>query len=1338
MNQELIDRIKDAVNIVDVVGEFVTLRKRGVNHVGICPFHDDHNASFSVSSAKQVCKCFACGKGGDVFQFLQEHENMTFFEALQWCGRKVGIEVEDKESTPEEQRKRKHKESLWVITEAATTFYQEQLSKAEFYLHGRGYSANDPILKTYRIGYAPNGNVLHQQLVSRGYDSGLLHEANLTATGKFGTDYDIFRERIIFPFLDNQGRPIGYTGRAIVAKEGIAKYSNTNDTELFHKGSTLWGLYQARQSIGRLGFVYLVEGQFDVISLAAAGVTNAVASSGTALTEQQIKLILKFTDKVVLVYDGDEAGQKAAKKTTRLMLRYGFSVSGIRMPHGKDPDEVARERKEDTAVYLKNCTRNIITYFCDVAGITSSTDAVLKEDFLKEMCEIIACSQSETLAFGYLETLSNRLDIPKHLLLDTFKQFRKQQPAIEQVEMKPGLYGVDALPDDASKGSIHFTDDFQEFTDGYGADPVLYIHDRLSMQDIQEIRRTCTMIDVDYVQMTVRKDGMESPLMAAMADCYRNGITNISVFVSGDDQAEDDEPDTTESEDNYINKEYQDETWTFINAYIYRYHRFIRRYNPYDATPYIQRCAELIACADDSVRIVNFSKYQAWLGLTKTQLNEILKPYLAKRKSRMAINAQRDDDDIYYDPDTLPDYVENEPKYNQMYQQCKFYPKLNHDGVPVCYIFKNGNDKGHTMVADFFMEPLLHIQSDLDEDNKRVVKINRRYYKQPIFLEVQSKAFLKKSTIEERLIMLEAVNFTDGEEKHWTKIREWMSRNFVTCKEVKIYGNQQVDGASRKEDNLFFAYANGIFHQVDGEWRFDPVNELGVVTHNKKNYYLPAFSTIYAGSDNQEKYEQISKLFYKEISPAQQCSFSRWADLMDRVYKMNDNGKWAILFAVMCAFRSNIHCIDRLFTAPFFMGPMSSGKTQIAISIRSLFMSPKVPIFNLNIGTDAAMTTLMSTFRDVPIVLDEYNNKDISDYKFQSLKSIVYDGEGRQKRKGTATKEIENDKVYAPVIICGQETPQRDDNALMSRIIVCEVPKPAKQRTQEEVDLFTELKDIEEAGLSNVLCEILKLRSLVMDKFRVLKLDCYKELKARMASTGEVDRLMKTVSLFLATCRMLQDYTGLQLPFTYDEFFEIAFRKISFQIELISKTDKLATFFKAMDVMIDTKAILEGRDYDIVEQSKVTVKTPGGERSEVQLEPGTKVLFLRLGAVYTQYARSSFNKEESTQSTIEQNLRSNPSYIGLVNSRRFKWNVTVEVPRGGIQDAELPDDPSGSVTVTHDTTMIKKVEQQTANSSCIAINYDTFRQIYDIDLQRRTEQPGTNLKGESDKQDLPF
>ena len=238
-------------------------------------------------------------------------------------------------------------------------------------------------------------------------------------------------------------------------------------------------------------------------------------------------------------------------------------------------------------------------------------------------------------------------------------------------------------------------------------------------------------------------------------------------------------------------------------------------------------------------------------------------------------------------------------------------------------------------------------------------------------------------------------------------------------------------------------------------------------------------------------------------------------------------------------FRSNIHCIDRLFTAPFFMGPMSSGKTQIAISIRSLFISPNIPIFNLNTGTDAAMSTVMGTFKDVPVVLDEYNNKDISDTKFQALKGIVYDGDGKQKRRGTSGREIENDKVFAPVIICGQETPQRDDNALMSRVIVCEVPKP-RNRTSEEVRIFEELKNIEDpnkVGLSNVLLQILKLRPMFMDHFRQLKQEAYNELKQDVINSGEMDRLMKTASLFLGTVKLIEQYSNLQLPFSYADFF---------------------------------------------------------------------------------------------------------------------------------------------------------------------------------------------------------
>lgn len=1333
INPEQIQQVKEATNIVEVISSFLSLQRKGSGFIGTCPFHSDKHPSMRVNPSTQTYKCFVCGAGGDVFEFLQQHEQMTFVEAVRWCAQKAGIQIEVSEQTLEEIQKAQRMDAMRIAIEASAVFFQSHLPQVKPYLEGRGYILSDTVLSTFRVGYAPESNIASKQLIVKGYSPELLTEVNVLVKGKYGL-YDVFQDRIMFPFLDMQGRVLGFSGRYITPKANTGKYVNTAETPLFTKGKNVFGLYQAKKEIIKFGNAYLVEGQFDVLSMHLVGVCNTIAGSGTALTEEQIKQIHRFTPKVTLVYDADEAGINASLKNCEAMLCQGMNVNCVLLADGKDPDNLAQELKDETAVWLRNHTLDFVTYFCNIFKPENIDDPIEKEGKLSMLCNLISCVDIETLRYSYARSLADRFFMDPALVSKKIEDIVRNLPPApkESAEMKPGIYGLDILQETMHEGcSVHITDDFSEFLEKYGDTPQLYIHQKLSIQDIQELRRTCQLLDIDSGDIYVSKNGEESPLMQAMAMCFRNGLQNIAVTVTGDDQPEDH---GAEEDDGYCLPERTDTTWTFINFYIFRYNKFFTNYRPYDNTPYIQRCAELISYADDSVRIVNFSQYTKWLDLTKAQLQEILKPYLAKRKSRMAINAQRsDEDDEYYDPDTLPDYVENEPMYKKMYNECRFYPKLNKDGIPVCYIFRNNDNKGHTLVGDFFMEPLLHIQSDDDEQNKRVLKINRRYYKNPLYIEVNSKALLKKSTIEERLIMLEAVNFTDGEEKHWTKIKEWMSRNFVTCTEVKTYGNQQIDGASRKEDNMFFAFANGIYHQEQGKFQFSPVNELGVVTHNKKNYYLPAFSNIYAGSDKQDKYELISQLFYKDIAPEKQCSFEQWTSLMDRVYKINDNGKWAILFAIMCAFRSNIHCIDRLFTAPFFMGPMSSGKTQIAISIRSLFISPKIPIFNLNIGTDAAMSTLMGTFRDVPVVLDEYNNKDISDIKFQALKGIVYDGDGRQKRKGTSGKEIENDKVYAPVIICGQETPQRDDNALMSRIIVCEVPKPPTERSQEEIDLFNRLKEIEENGLSNVLVEILQLRTLVMDKFRELKQECYKEIKHQLANTGEIDRLMKTASLFLATCRLIEEYTRLKLPFTYQEFFKIACDKIRFQVELISKTDKLATFFKAMDVMIDTQALVEGRDFQISAPGKLTIKAPGGERKELPLSVETRVLFLRLSNIYTLYARSSYNNEASTQSTIEQNLRSNPAYLGIVNSKRFIWYVTVEVPRGGLEDNSITDIPG---TVSPDNTMVKKREKQEANSSCIALNYDIFRQLYDIDLQRAPSVEKT--ESDSPEEPLPF
>ncbi len=1328
IDEELKQRIKEANEIVDVIGQFVSLRKKGINYLGICPFHPDKHPSMVVSPSRQTYKCFVCGKGGDVLQFVQDHEGMSFNEALTWLAHRVGIELPQRVMTDDEMAKAKERESQRIALKGATAFFQKHLPDAQSYLYSRGYKLDNGILQDFKIGYAPEGNIAKKELLEAGFTQQRLLEVGVLGESEKGFIYDVFRDRIMFPFFDLKGNIVGYSGRYITPQEKSGKYINTGDTPLFKKGLHLFGLYQAREAISRYDNVYLVEGQFDVLSMHDVGVRNTIAGSGTALTPEQIQLIGRFTKKVTLIYDSDTAGINASLKNCEALLAAGFQVSAVPLPNGQDPDDLAREKKTDTGKWIMNHQMHFVRYFAPLLrGDNPVEDPNKEEEAIQTLCELVSVIPSETLRLKCIEAIANLFDTNTEVIQRKVNEtLRKKKTASikEKDLMQPGIYGIEMLSETRSGNEpCILTSDYQEFLTLYGDEPIVYVHGVPGMNDIQLLRQASQMFTTDSDGLTISKDGTEADYLAALATMFRGGISNITVTVErtaepdDEDEIIDDEDLKDEDEDNVI------EAYNFAKFYVYQHKLFFKNFIG-ERSPYIERCAEIISYADDSVRIINYSYFCGCLGLIKQALTEILKPYLAKRKSRMAINAQRTDDDYVeesYDPDELPRYVQDNPEYMQMFNQCNFYPKLNKQGEPVCYLFKQ-EKSGHTMVGDFFMTPLLHIYSDNDEDNKRVIKINRRYYKTPLYIEVPSKALVKKSTIEEKLIMLEAVNFTNGEEKHWTKIREYMSRHYVKCTEVVTYGNQQEDGFSRREDQQFFAFANGIFHIVDGLARFDPVNELGVVTHHKENYYLPAFSTIYAGSGRKtDKYELISQLVYKEIPADKRCSFEEWASLMDRVYKINDNGKWALIYAIMCAFRSNIHCIDRLFTAPFFMGPMSSGKTQIAISIRSLFISPNISIFNLNTGTLPALSSLLSSFRDVPVVLDEYNNKDINDQMFQYLKQSVYDGEGRQKRKANQGKDIEIEKVFAPVVICGQETPQRDDNALMSRIIVCEVPK-AKNRTPEEIELFNKLKEIEDPskrGLSNVLFEVLQLRPLVMQHFRMLKQKAYDELKKELMNSGEIDRLMKTASLFLATCNLIENYTDMKLPFTYKDFFKIACNKIKFQVELISKTDKLASFFKAMDVMIDSKAIKEGRDFAIDTPERFTIKLPGGEKREIPIPAGTRVLFLRLSTIYTQYARSSYNQEDSTQSTIEQNLRSHPSYIGLVHARRFNWYDVVEVPRGGFEE-NIPNETGIPIKLNND--MVRKMEKRSTNSSCIAINYELFRELYDIDLQRNPEE----------------
>ncbi|MBW4753618.1 DNA primase [Prevotella melaninogenica] len=1312
IDKNFIEKVKSALNIVNVIETFTRLHKTGANYKGVCPFHDDHSPSMVVSPSRQTYHCFVCGASGDVISFVQHHLNISFIEALRWCANQAGIEFPTKELTPEEEAAYKRKEAQRIAIDAAAKFFQKNLGQAESFLASRGYSLSDKALTDFGVGYAPMGNLALAELSRAGYSQELLQEVDVLGNSE-GRLYDRFRDRLMFPFYDMQGHIIGFSGRIVTPNDKTGKYVNTGETPLFTKGKHIFGLYQARKSIGKTGFAYLVEGQFDVMSLHKVGVENVIGGSGTAFTEDQVKLLLRFTDDIIMIYDADPAGVKASLKNCELLLKAGAKVRCIRLEKGMDPDEFAKAHGSLTSKKLKELTEPFPKAFKRMILPRGCKDETVITDCLNSICSLVACVQDSALRLEYIKSIAEDFRSKIGIIDNKVRSIRTNlKESIEQTNTPSGIFGLDALKENLKNDSpARITSIMQEFLDGYGEEPIVYVSGRPSSNDIQELRRICCYFESSDIGCSLTEDGEESDYLHALADMYRAGIRIDFNSISG--------------------------TISFLDNYMDTHGVFLRDFRG-NRVPLISRCIELSSYADDTVITVNKANYCFYLNLTKGQFDELRKPFVLKRKSAMKVSMQADNlDDEEFDVNEPPDYVQENEEYKRMWKESGYYPRLNKKSEPVCYMFRNKNGNGMTQVADFFMTPLLHIFSDDFEQNKRVLRINRRYYETPIYIEIPSKAMLKMSSIEEVLINYEAVNF-NGEEWQWKAIKTYMSRHFVMCSEVKTYGNQQSEGMSRKTDEQFFAFANGIFHNVDGQWVFDPVNELGVVTHNKNNYYLPAFSTIYAGSGKQsDKYELISQLVYKEVPAEKKVSFEKWASLMDQVYKINDNGKWALVFAIMCAFRSNIHCIDRLFTAPFFMGPMSSGKTQIAISIRSLFISPNIPIFNLNTGTDAAMSTIMGTFKDVPVVLDEYNNKDISDTKFQALKGIVYDGDGKQKRKGTSGREIENDKVFAPVIICGQETPQRDDNALMSRVIVCEVPKP-RNRTPEEVRLFEELKTIEDPnkiGLSNVLLQILELRPMFMDHFRSLKQEAYNELKQDIINSGEMDRLMKTASLFLGTVKLIERYSNLRLPFTYDEFFKIVQEKVQFQLSLIRSTDKLAMFFTAVNNMIDTRQIIEGREFLIEQPKKVTGKDSRGDAKTFTFEAGANIMFLRLSAVFSIFDRSGYNNENSTLSTIEQNLRSHTSYVGTVSSRRFVWEETID-------DTDL-----------HDGSMVKLRKQKSTSTSAIIIDYDKFVESYNIDFRRDcaddsnkeskpVETKVTNTTEEPPKknlpQDLPF
>lgn len=449
IDRATVERIKETANIVDVVGEFVTLRKSGANYKGLCPFHNEKTPSFYVSPARGTCHCFGCGKGGNAITFIMEHEQMTYPEALRWLAKKYHIEIQERELTSEERQQQSERESMFIVNEWANEYFQKILHHdvdgiaiGMQYFRSRGF--RDDTITKFQLGYdLPDRLALGRAAMAKGFqeqyligDTGTTHGTGICYKNDRGELIDRYAGRVVFPWISSSGRIIGFTARVLDSRtKGVnQKYVNSPDSEIFHKTNELYGIFQAKKAIAKEDRVYMVEGQADVISMFQSGVENVVANSGTALTLPQTHLLHRFTSNITLIYDNDAAGIHAALRGMDMLLAEGMNVKVLLLPAGEDPDSFARKNTaEDFKKYIEMHQTDFIQFKTELL-LNGVTDQTQRSEAIGSIVRSISFVQNQILRDIYLHDSAQRLGMNEATLINTMNRYirdGKEQKATE-------------------------------------------------------------------------------------------------------------------------------------------------------------------------------------------------------------------------------------------------------------------------------------------------------------------------------------------------------------------------------------------------------------------------------------------------------------------------------------------------------------------------------------------------------------------------------------------------------------------------------------------------------------------------------------------------------------------------------------------------------------------------------------------------------------------------------------------------------------------------------------------------------------------------------------------
>lgn len=456
IKQTTIDRVFDTIQIEEVVGDFVDLKKRGTSLIGLCPFHNEKSPSFNVSISKGIYKCFGCGEGGHAVDFIMKHEKYSYPEAIRYLAKKYNIEVEEDEKSEEQLLAHDRRESLLIVTNWAASIFQDSLWNSDegksiglSYFKERGY--RDDIIKKFELGYSPESwDYLYNNALSAGHQDEYLEETGLIIKKEGGKAYDRFRGRVMFPIHNLTGRTVGFGGRTLKTDKKVPKYVNSPESDIYHKSAILYGLYFARKSIVTADNCYLVEGYADVLSVHQAGIENVVATSGTSLTSEQIKLISRFTKNVTMLYDGDAAGIKASLRGTDMLLKEGLNVKVLLFTDGHDPDSYIQKYGPNSfEAYIQKNQQDFISFKTQILLQDAGSDPVKRAGVIREIVESIALIPDQIKASVFIRDCSTKLDIEERILISELNKIRIQQARKSAPSAKPsGSLGFDMPPDD--------------------------------------------------------------------------------------------------------------------------------------------------------------------------------------------------------------------------------------------------------------------------------------------------------------------------------------------------------------------------------------------------------------------------------------------------------------------------------------------------------------------------------------------------------------------------------------------------------------------------------------------------------------------------------------------------------------------------------------------------------------------------------------------------------------------------------------------------------------------------------------------------------------------------